>query len=113
MSLHKRFLPVLVDRRPPASHAVRPVACIAVLSLVMAISNPSRADLHDDRLKNRYLDCENAAVHRALNEDEIVRCTMIYEELKGRVFGGDFRRLKAWFDAERDRRPAGLRSIHD
>jgi hypothetical protein len=103
MPLHKHMLPVLVK------DAVCLVACIVVLSLTMP--DLSRADATVVRLKSAYLDCENAAVNRALNAGEIARCTIIYEKLKGRVFGGDFRRLKAWFEAERDRRPAGLRSI--
>lgn len=103
MPLHKHMFPV------PVKDAVRLVACIVVLSLAMP--DLARADAPVDRLKSAYLDCENAAVDRALNAGEIARCTIIYEKLKGRVFGGDFRRLRAWFDAERDRRPAGLRSI--
>jgi hypothetical protein len=67
---------------------------------------PARAEMPIERLKRAYLECERAAVNGRLATDEIMLCSVLYQELKQRAFDGDFQRLKAWAD-ERLRAPEG------
>lgn len=47
-------------------------------------------------LKNAYLECDRASMTRPLTSSEIMQCSVVYEELKKRAFGGDFDKLHAW-----------------
>ena len=72
---------------------------LAVATHAIAQSDMSAApEIPIASLKNAYLQCERAAVSGRLGTDEIMLCSVIYEELKQRAFGGDFSRLKAWAD---------------
>ena len=53
-----------------------------------------------EKLKSAYLQCEQTAVSGRLGTGEIMLCSVLYEELKQRAFGGDFPRLKAWADEQ-------------
>lgn len=55
-----------------------------------------------DQLKRVYLGCERAASFGDLGTEGVMECSIAYEELKRRAFDGDFRRLKAWFDTQRE-----------
>jgi hypothetical protein len=52
-------------------------------------------------LKAAYLRCEQAATERLLGIDDAAECSAIYERLLKVGFGGDFRRLLAWWHDER------------
>ena len=52
-------------------------------------------------LKAAYLRCERAATERLLGVGDAANCSVIYEELLKVGFGGDFKRLLAWWHAER------------
>jgi hypothetical protein len=56
------------------------------------------AQMAIDTLKSVYLECERAAINGRLAVGDIMLCSVIYEEVKRRAFGGDFARLKAWAD---------------
>lgn len=49
-----------------------------------------------DELKRGYVSCSEAAMNSRLDNGSAMYCSMIYEELKRRAFGGDFERLLAW-----------------
>ena len=49
-----------------------------------------------DDLKRSYLACHRASMRRALAAGEAMQCSVVYEALKHRAFGGDFERLLAW-----------------
>jgi hypothetical protein len=49
------------------------------------------------QLQSAYLQCERQAQAAALDSATAATCSMIYEALKQRVFGGDFDRLLAWW----------------
>jgi hypothetical protein len=49
-----------------------------------------------DELKRGYVSCSEAAVKSRLDNGSVMHCSVIYEELKRRAFGGDFERLLAW-----------------
>ena len=93
----------------------RPVSIAATIaaSLLLATlaSNPraqppdgthAAVDLFEVRsLKTAYLRCDRAATERLLDMGEAATCSVIYEELLRVGFGGDFKRLLAWWHAER------------
>ena len=81
------------------------VAMIAGVSLMSpaALAQPDRNGpeaVTVSQLKEIYLDCDRRAVGGSLNSSEIAGCSVIYEELKRRAFGGDFEKLRAWSQAQ-------------
>lgn len=61
-------------------------------------------ELAPAQLKAAYLQCNQLAETSLLDFGTAAGCSMVYEALKERVFGGDFHRLLAW---SREQRPAG------
>ncbi|MCT7373560.1 hypothetical protein [Chelativorans salis] len=80
--------------------------CIALIVLIPATavrSQSSEAPLEEipvGDLKQIYLYCEDAAIEGDLDTSEIMKCSTVYEDLKRRAFGGDFKLLKAWADTQ-------------
>jgi hypothetical protein len=62
---------------------------------------PAAVDREVRSLKAAYLRCDRAATERLLGMGEAANCSFIHEELLRVGFGGDFRRLLAWWHAER------------
>ena len=58
--------------------------------------------VHPQALKLRYLRCEQAASDGTLDRAGVMSCSVVYEELKHRVFGGSFDALHAWWRQTRD-----------
>ena len=81
----------------------------AIFVLTLAIAAPATAEpdrshlaaLTGDELKTRYLECEARATEAMLGGLDAAECSMVHEELKHRVFGGDYARLLAWWRAQR------------
>jgi hypothetical protein len=61
------------------------------------------------RLKAAYLRCDRAASERLLGSGDAATCSVAYEELLKVGFGGDFKRLLAWWRAERVHEAGGER----
>jgi hypothetical protein len=59
------------------------------------------ASMQIEELKGVYLGCEQAAAASRLGGDDVMYCSLIYEELKERAFGGEFRRIKSWLDRQK------------
>jgi hypothetical protein len=89
----------------------RSIAAIIAASLLLAILSSSASAQPLDgshaapgsevrSLKAAYLRCERAAAERLLGFDDAASCSAIYEELLKSAFGGDFKRLLAWWHAE-------------
>jgi hypothetical protein len=76
----------------PAQTALEPVAAPQPEALVVA----HLETLSDERLKAFYLRCSDAAVGGQLGSGEIALCSIGYEMLLKRSFGGDFMALLAW-----------------
>ena len=87
-------------------------AAAAALALMAAVPSPAPAQAHaPDRrhlasvsveaLQHTYLECDRAATHTLLDLGSAAHCSMVGEELKHRVFGGDFERLIAWWRANK------------
>lgn len=95
-----------------AHHRALSIAATIAASLLLAApaSNP-RAQPPDGThaavdhdvlgLKGAYLRCDRAATERLLGAGDAATCSVIYEELLKVGFGGDFKRLLAWWQAER------------
>lgn len=90
----------------PTTACGRLAVFVALVSLIPATAVGSRSsevlrnDVKVDVLKEIYLNCERAAVRGDLDTGAIMRCSEVYEDLKRRAFGNDFKRLKAWADAQ-------------
>jgi hypothetical protein len=59
------------------------------------------ASMPIEELKGVYLGCEQAATASRLNGDDVMYCSLVYEELKAKAFGGEFRRIRAWLDRKK------------
>lgn len=93
-------------------HRALSIAATIAASLLLAnlASNPraqppngthAAVDREVRSLKEAYLRCDRAATERLLDMGEAANCSVIYEELLRVGFGGDFKRLLAWWHAER------------
>ena len=58
-------------------------------------------------LQRIYLSCNHAATGGHLNSAAIMQCSVVYEALKRRAFGGDFDKLLAWSTAQPSVQSAG------
>ncbi|MGA7985704.1 MAG: hypothetical protein WCA01_11040 [Burkholderiales bacterium] len=68
---------------------------------------PAKASIGE--LKSAYLSCNRAALADRQDSGSIMQCSVIYEALLQRGFGGDFTKLLAWSKAYTPRRlAAGL-----
>ena len=83
------------------------LVCVS-LSLHVASAQPSRTvdktfvhKLTAAELKQVYLACDLASSTTRLGISEAFHCSVVHEELKQRVFGGDFNRLLSWWRLER------------
>lgn len=79
------------------------------LAMPLAHGQAPHAGLKDvpvDGLKKLYLSCDRAVAQGQLAPAGIMQCSVIYEELKLRAFGGDFARLHAWSRAQSPARDA-------
>lgn len=59
-----------------------------------------RAQMPIGTLKADYLECARRAALSRQDTGDVMRCSIAYEELKRRVFDGDFRRLQKWTEAQ-------------
>ena len=72
------------------------------LAASLAFGAHANTDSHEpverpvDALKRLYLVCDRAAMNGTLNAGGAAFCSTIYEDLKRRVFGGDFEKLTQW-----------------
>ena len=60
-----------------------------------------------DELKQVYLLCDSATNNGRLDTAGIMQCSIVYEELKQRAFGGDFEALFAWSKTQQSPQVAG------
>lgn len=65
-----------------------------LIALALAAGAPQQLTV--DELKRAYLACNRGALDDRLGTAGIIRCSLIYEELKRRAFGGDFGKLLVW-----------------
>ena len=83
--------------------ALRKTTCVAILAFtsLFAVAAFGKSEATDRKpltvaeLKTIYLDCDRRATH-GLSSAEVAACSVVYEELKKRAFGGDFEKFLAW-----------------
>jgi hypothetical protein len=106
---------------PMTQHRLLSIAApIAAAILLATLASSPRAqppassrvtiDREVHSLKAAYLRCEQAASERLLGIDDAARCSILYERLLKVGFGGDFKRLLAWWHAERVAEARGERT---
>lgn len=87
------------------------LSCL-VLQVQLAIGQTSVAQpsfeksLTTTELERVYLACDLAATTTRLSPADAMRCSIVSEEFKHRVFDGDLERLLVWWRAQR-RAPDG------
>lgn len=99
-----------VEKTPlPSFRNLMSMVCMAVASTVSAqpasapmdAGRDSRLVAHFEQVPHQelmaiYVACSNEAEARLLGAGEAAACSIAYEMLKRRVFGGDFDALLAW-----------------
>jgi len=98
---------------------LRPAAVVGAAALVLLAAEAPSARGYTpggasqaipvDELKRTYLACNRAATASRMSSGSIMQCSIIYEELKRRAFGGDFDKLLAWSRAQPPVRTTGRR----
>lgn len=71
----------------------------------VATLDPARARLEqlgEREIKSLYRICARQAIERRLGSGEIAHCSVVYEVLLARHFGGNFRALLTWSRAQVD-----------
>ena len=79
-------------------------AAAATATAAPAHAAPERsglAALTAEELKSAYLECDRLAAATFLNAGGAANCSVVHEELKQRVFDGDFQRLLDWWQVQR------------
>jgi len=66
-----------------------------------SVETSSTKDLTPAELKRLYLACDQAATTTRMPGADAMRCSVVSEELKHRVFGGDFDQLMVWWRTQR------------
>lgn len=89
----------------------RPRKCAAITLLCLiaggALAAPDPAQIGGlqqapvEELKVVYLNCNREALAGRLDGGAIMGCSMVYEALKQKAFGGDFARLLTWSRAQK------------
>ena len=59
-------------------------------------------------LKRVYLACDFEATRSRLSPSDVMHCSILSEELKNRVFGGDLDRLLVWWRTQRLQQEDGV-----
>lgn len=75
------------------------ILVVAALTTPLIVGEDRRIEtkhVPSDELKMLYLSCDRAATGGELNTTGIMYCSVVYEELKWRVFDGSFEKLLAW-----------------
>jgi hypothetical protein len=81
------------------NHLTVAVAVLTAFAIAGTAHAQPAAVLTIGQLKTAYLECENAAHAGRLGNGGAMQCSLYYEELKERAFGGSFIRLKKWYDS--------------
>ena len=51
-------------------------------------------------LKGVYLGCEQSSTESRLDTGDVMYCSLVYEELKEKGFGGEFWRIRSWLEGQ-------------
>ena len=78
-----------------------------LLSLIFAMAMASASDLpelSEAELKHYFMVCDRNASEGLLDDADAATCSVIYEMLKDRCFGGDSKALLEWWREEKNAR---------
>jgi hypothetical protein len=88
-----------------------PFRAVALLCLALSlhvahgqsslVDEPFAKNLTTAELKRVYLACDLASSRARLEMHEAMQCSIVHEELKQRVFGGNFDLMLAWWREQR------------
>lgn len=80
------------------AHKFRQRTFSLVVFASLAGGAPAAAEtmLSVDALKLAYLDCERRALVQRVPADEIMQCSVVYEDLKRRAFDDNWLKLWQW-----------------
>jgi len=98
---------------PPAGLAIGLLGIGLLTSSPLQAREPDRFDyeMHDraasafralpeDELKSRFLQCEGSVMRTSLGWNDVALCSIAYQVLLERAFGGDFLALLAWWRSQ-------------
>ena len=109
MNGFKRFFdhrPTTLDDGSFTSVLAAIVFLSVAASVALVVANPAAAqsapveDADAGQLKAAYIACERLAANERLDEGTAMTCSITYEALKARVFGGSYDALLAWWETE-------------
>lgn len=86
-----------------AAAQTRPAAAGATATATAAAQAHGIDAVNVEALKKHYLECERASTRGELDRDDIMACSVVYEVVKQRAFGGSYDALHAWWRQTRDR----------
>lgn len=89
-----------------------PLRAVALLCLALSLhvahsqtsslaEKPLAQNLTPAELKRVYLACDLASSRARLGMHDAMQCSIVHEELKERVFGGNFDQMLAWWREQR------------
>jgi hypothetical protein len=100
-----------------ASSASLAAQALILIALPSGEAPPARAqssmEIPVDELKDLYLSCERAALTGDLGTDDVMQCSLIYEQLKQRAFENDFQSIRDWTDSQLRRRNVADQRLDD
>jgi O-glycosyl hydrolase len=82
------------------------VVAMACAGTPAVAQNAQDAELQ--ALERGFWRCDHATAHGALDSGSAMRCSLIYEALKERRFGGDFTAMLAWWREHKGERHGAL-----
>jgi hypothetical protein len=98
MNLFKRRIAMEPNRlHPLRAWAIAAVTALATLPASAQQAKTALESVPAEELKHIYLQCNAAAAEALLDSESAALCSRVNEELKHRVFGGDFERLLVWW----------------
>ena len=104
---------MIANHLTPAMYLIALITCPPALAQTSthaavterAIAQPSEADTLA-ALERTFWLCEHAAAQSLLDLGTATQCSVVTEALKARRFGGDFKAMLAWWQANKDARLA-------
>ena len=75
---------------------VNALSFVLIALSVSSVQSVTPEEMSVEMLKRAYLNCETHAQGAAISVDKITKCSVIYEQLKEREFGGNWILLREW-----------------
>lgn len=93
------------------------IACSAVAAAPppqpQSPDRPALAGLEVGQLKVLYLECAARSEVERMHLGDVMRCSLVHEELMQRGFDGSFARLLAWWQAQKSALANATDAVHE